>query len=125
MIPCFHWPSASIQEFTWNSKSWPEGLPRKKNGRTTANAVVMMISSDQGTSGLNAENAPQAPVELAAAWFSVSVRFKVLFSGPEPFPAALTRYCGAASENTANGAGALLLLGYTLRFRILRRRAQR
>src|SRR5208282_378909 len=31
-MPCFHWPSTSIHENMWNSKSCPEGLPRQKNG---------------------------------------------------------------------------------------------
>src|SRR5882724_295589 len=32
MMPCFHWPSTSIHENMWNSKSCPEGDPYQKNG---------------------------------------------------------------------------------------------
>jgi hypothetical protein len=35
-MPCFHWPSTSIQEKTWNSKSCPDGLPRQRNGTIAA-----------------------------------------------------------------------------------------
>src|SRR5713226_9497044 len=31
-MPSFHWPSTSIHENMWNSKSCPEGLPHRKNG---------------------------------------------------------------------------------------------
>ena len=31
-MPCFHWPRTSIQEYMWNSKSCPDGLPHQKNG---------------------------------------------------------------------------------------------
>jgi hypothetical protein len=51
MIPCLHCPSTSIQEFTWNSKSCPEGLPRKKNGRITRNALAITIRRGRGKMG--------------------------------------------------------------------------
>src|SRR5580704_2056064 len=47
-MPNFHWPKTSIQEFTWNSKSCPEGLPRKKNGRITRNAVAITMRRGRG-----------------------------------------------------------------------------
>src|SRR5208282_2018305 len=47
-IPCFHWPRTSIQEFTWNSKSCPEGLPRKKKGRITRKAVAITMRRGKG-----------------------------------------------------------------------------
>src|SRR5277367_1475230 len=47
-IPCRHCPSTSIQEFTWNSKSCPEGLPREKKGRITRNAAAITISRGKG-----------------------------------------------------------------------------
>jgi len=52
MIASFHWPSTSIHEFMWNSKSWPDGIPRKEKGSTTANAVAMMIRRGRSNSGL-------------------------------------------------------------------------
>jgi hypothetical protein len=36
----------------WNSKSWPEGIPRKEKGSTTTNAVTMMIRRGRSNSGL-------------------------------------------------------------------------
>src|SRR5580765_4026148 len=34
--PCFHWLAASSHEAIWNAMSWPEAVPRKKKGVTTA-----------------------------------------------------------------------------------------
>src|SRR5579863_4079524 len=48
MIPCFQWSRTSIQEFTWNSKSCPDGLPRKKKGRITRNAIAITTNTGQG-----------------------------------------------------------------------------
>jgi hypothetical protein len=50
-MPCLHWPRTSIQEFTWNSKSCPEGLPRKKKGRITRNATAITTNRGQGKIG--------------------------------------------------------------------------
>jgi hypothetical protein len=38
-MPSRHWRATSIQELRWNWISWPDGLPRKKNGEITAVAV--------------------------------------------------------------------------------------
>src|SRR5712664_1257097 len=35
-MPCFHWLATSSQEVAWNSKSWPEAMPRQKKGATTS-----------------------------------------------------------------------------------------
>src|SRR3981081_4676715 len=47
-MPCRHCPRTSIEEFRWNSKSCPEGFPRKKNGRITRNAVAITTSRGKG-----------------------------------------------------------------------------
>src|SRR5580658_85094 len=39
MVPSFHCERTSSQVYKWNSKSWPEGRPRKKKGISTANAA--------------------------------------------------------------------------------------
>src|SRR5580700_9561712 len=57
-MPNFHWPKTSIQEFTWNSKSCPEGLPRKKNGRITANEVAITTSRGRSEMGPPTEFVP-------------------------------------------------------------------
>ena len=50
-MPSLHWLSTSIQEFMWNSKSWPEGIPRKKVGTKTAKAASAMVSRGEPKSG--------------------------------------------------------------------------
>jgi hypothetical protein len=47
-MPSFHWWTTSIHEKTWNSKSCPDGFPRKKNGTTTAKAATMMLTAGTG-----------------------------------------------------------------------------
>jgi hypothetical protein len=63
MIPSFHWPSTSIHEFMWNSKSWPDGIPRKKKGNTITNAVAMMIGGGRSSGFAGAELDSEGNVE--------------------------------------------------------------
>src|SRR5580658_2541528 len=58
MMPNFHWPKTSIHEFTWNSKSCPEGLPKKRNGRITANEAAITTSRGRSEMGPPTEFVP-------------------------------------------------------------------
>src|ERR1700722_7705865 len=44
-MPCFQAERTSSQEYRWNSTSWPEGVPRKKNGSSTAKAAAAIERS--------------------------------------------------------------------------------
>src|ERR1700688_3700082 len=45
-MACFHSERTSSQVYRWNSTSWPEGVPRKKNGSSTAKAAAAIERSD-------------------------------------------------------------------------------
>jgi hypothetical protein len=51
-MPSLHWLSTSIQEFKWNSKSWPDGIPKNRVGRNRAKAVTAMVRMGKPRSGL-------------------------------------------------------------------------
>src|ERR1700722_13332240 len=44
-MPCFQAERTSSQEYRWNSTSWPEGVPRNKNGSSTAKAAAAIERS--------------------------------------------------------------------------------
>src|SRR5215471_8984113 len=50
-VPWCHWPATSIQEFMWNSKSWPETLPNQNMGTTAAKAAAAMMANTTAVPG--------------------------------------------------------------------------
>src|SRR5436190_14478570 len=44
-MPCFHWPTTSIHENMWNSKSCPEGDPSQKKGVIAKKQMPPITSS--------------------------------------------------------------------------------
>jgi hypothetical protein len=73
MIPCFHWESTSSHEYKWNSTSCPEGVPRKKNGISTARAAAPIASS-----GAQSSAASDVPVRSFNESFAVRVLSRVV-----------------------------------------------
>jgi hypothetical protein len=68
MIPCFHCDRTSSHEYKWNSTSCPEGIPRKKNGISIANAAEAIEKSGAQISLLGgAEAALPAWLDFIAA----------------------------------------------------------
>src|SRR5579883_1846419 len=70
-MPRFHCARTSIQESRLNSKSWPEGLPRKKNGTITAKLTAATTNSGRGKKGTGADSNEEFP--LGACEFRVRI----------------------------------------------------